>query len=66
VRPERSLGHPDGKPTIRQVYAIARILLAGTGERWPANREEASELIDRLRERDDAGPAEATIVQAQC
>jgi hypothetical protein len=55
VRPERSLRNPDGKPTIRQVYAIARILLAEAGERWPANREEASELIDRLRERDDRG-----------
>jgi hypothetical protein len=65
VRPERSLRNPDGKPTIRQVYAIARILLAEAGERWPANREEASELIDRLRER-DAGPAEAAMVQAQC
>jgi hypothetical protein len=55
VRPARSLRNPDGKPTIRQVYAIARLLLAETGERWPANREEASELIDRLRERDDRG-----------
>jgi hypothetical protein len=55
VRPERSLRNPDGKPTIRQVYAIARILLAEAGERWPASREEASELIDRLRERDDRG-----------
>jgi hypothetical protein len=52
VRPERSLRHPDGKPTIRQVYAIARILLAEADERWPANREEASELIDRLRDRE--------------
>ena len=50
MRPERTLRHPEGKPTIRQVYAIARLLLAETDERWPANREEASELIDRLRE----------------
>jgi len=50
VRPERSVRHHDGKPTIRQVYAIARLLLAETGARWPANREDASELIDRLRE----------------
>ena len=53
MRPERSVRHPDGKPTIRQVYAIARLLLAETGERWPANREEASELIERLREGGD-------------
>ena len=53
VRPERSVRHSEGKPTIRQVYAIARLLLAETGERWPANREEASELIDRLREGGD-------------
>ncbi len=50
VRPERSVRHPEGKPTIRQVYAIARLLLAETREPWPANREEASELIERLRE----------------
>jgi len=57
VRRERSLRHPDGKPTIRQVYAIARLLLADVGEAWPANREEASELIERLRDRDDeCGP----------
>jgi len=53
VRPERTLRHPEGKPTIRQVYAIARLLLAEAGERWPANREEASELIDRLRDGGD-------------
>jgi hypothetical protein len=52
VRQERSLRHPEGKPTIRQVYAIARLLLADTDERWPANREEASELIERLRDPD--------------
>jgi hypothetical protein len=50
VRPERTVRHPDGKPTIRQVYAIARLLLAETGE--PANREEASELIERPRDPD--------------
>lgn len=52
MRAERSLRHPDGKPTIRQVYAIARILLAEAGEAWPKNREEASELIERLRDHD--------------
>jgi hypothetical protein len=53
VRSERSVCRPEGKPTVRQVYAIARLLLAETDERWPANREEASELIDRLREGGD-------------
>ena len=49
MRLERTVRHLEGKPTIRQVYAIARLLLAETGEAWPANREEASELIERLR-----------------
>jgi hypothetical protein len=53
VRRERSVRHPEGKPTIRQVYAIARLLLADAGEAWPANREEASELIERLRDADE-------------
>jgi hypothetical protein len=53
VRSERSVRHPDGKPTIRQVYAIARLLLAEAGEAWPANREEASELIELLRDSDE-------------
>jgi len=53
VKRERSVRHPDGKPTIRQVYAIARLLLAEAGEAWPENREEASELIERLRDRDE-------------
>jgi hypothetical protein len=52
VRPERSIRRPEGKPTVRQVYAIARLLLAEAEERWPANREEASELIERLRDSD--------------
>jgi len=53
VRRERSVRHPEGKPTVRQVYAIARLLLADAGEAWPGNREEASELIERLRDRED-------------
>ena len=50
---ERMVRKLDAKPTIRQVYAIARALLKDTGEAWPQTREEASELIDRLRERDE-------------
>jgi hypothetical protein len=61
VRRERSIRNPDGKPTIRQVYAIARLLLAEAGEAWPANREEASELIDRLRDHDDERGASTVL-----
>lgn len=42
------------KPTARQIYAIARILMKQAGLRWPQTRTDASELIDRLR----ATPAE--------
>jgi hypothetical protein len=45
--------HPDGKPTVKQVYAIARLLLDEAGEAWPGTREEASELIERFRTRRD-------------
>ena len=51
---ERSVRKTDAKPTIRQVYAIARALLRESGEAWPQTREEASELIDRLRESDES------------
>jgi hypothetical protein len=51
---ERTIRRPDAKPTIRQVYAIARLLLAETDERWPETREQASELIDRLRDGGEA------------
>ena len=51
---ERSVSKTDAKPTIRQVYAIARALLQESGEAWPQTREEASELIDRLRESDES------------
>jgi hypothetical protein len=56
VRRERSLQHRDGKPTIGQVYAIARLLLVDAGEAWPTNHEQASELIERLRDRDEEQP----------
>jgi len=61
VRRERSVRHPEGKPTIRQVYAIARLLLAEAGEGWPENREEASELIERLRDRADERGASTVL-----
>ncbi|MDQ3821969.1 MAG: hypothetical protein M3321_01850 [Actinomycetota bacterium] len=44
--------HPtsgEGKPTVRQVYALAAALCERAGEEWPATRADASELIERLR-----------------
>jgi hypothetical protein len=61
VRGDRSVRRPEGKPTIRQVYAVARLLLAEAGEAWPANRKEASELIERLRDRDDERDASKVL-----
>jgi hypothetical protein len=46
---------------VRQVYAIARLLLAEAGEAWPANREEASELIERLRDRSEERDASKVL-----
>jgi hypothetical protein len=37
------------KPTVRQVYALASALCERAGEGFPETREEASELIERLR-----------------
>jgi hypothetical protein len=61
MRRERTLRNPEGKPTVRQVYAIARLLLAEAGEAWPETREEASELIERFRERDDERGASTVL-----
>ena len=36
-------------PTVRQVYALAAALCERAGEAFPETREEASELIERLR-----------------
>jgi hypothetical protein len=47
---------PNAPPTFKQVYAIARCLCERTDEEWPETREQASELISRLREEGaDAG-----------
>jgi hypothetical protein len=37
------------RPTVRQVYALAAALCERAGEGFPDTREEASELIERLR-----------------
>jgi hypothetical protein len=39
----------NGKPTVRQVYALAAALCERAGEEFPETREAASELIERLR-----------------
>jgi hypothetical protein len=46
---ERTLQHPQGKPTVKQVYALARELCERAGEEFPTTRAGASELIERLR-----------------
>jgi hypothetical protein len=39
----------DGKPTVRQIYALAAVLCERADEAFPETRDEASELIERLR-----------------
>ena len=39
----------EGKPTVRQVYALAAALCERLGEEFPESRAAASELIERLR-----------------
>jgi hypothetical protein len=39
----------NGKPTVRQVYALAAALCERAGEEFPETPEAASELIERLR-----------------
>ena len=39
----------EGKPTVRQVYALAAALCERLGEEFPDSRGHASELIERLR-----------------
>jgi hypothetical protein len=39
----------NGKPTVRQVYALAAALCVRVDEEFPETSEAASELIERLR-----------------
>jgi hypothetical protein len=39
----------NGKPTVRQVYALAAALCERAGDEFPETPEAASELIERLR-----------------
>jgi hypothetical protein len=41
--------HRDGRPTVRQVYALAAVLCERLGESFPERRDLASELIERVR-----------------
>ena len=43
---ERASSRP---PTVRQVYALAEALCERMGEEFPETRDDASELIERLR-----------------
>ncbi len=38
-----------GKPTVRQVYALAAVLCELVDEEFPQTREQASDLIERFR-----------------
>lgn len=40
---------PAGPPTVRQVYALARALCEKVGEPFPDRRDDASDLIARIR-----------------
>jgi hypothetical protein len=40
---------PESKPTVKQVYAVARALCERAGEEFPETRAAASALIERLR-----------------
>jgi hypothetical protein len=37
------------RPTVRQIYALSAALCEKAGEEFPETREDASELIERLR-----------------
>lgn len=50
-----AIGQREQRPTVRQVYAVARALCQRCGEEFPESRAAASELIGRLR---DEGPGE--------
>ena len=46
---ENAHGRKERKPTVRQVYALARELCERAGEEFPGTVAGASELIERLR-----------------
>jgi hypothetical protein len=50
-----TIRHPEGKPTPKQVYALAHELCAQAGVDFPATRGAASALIQRLRDEQERG-----------
>lgn len=48
---DRRQFHPsaDRKPSAKQVYLLARILLEGAGREWPSSAAAASALIDEMK-----------------
>jgi hypothetical protein len=50
-----TIRHPEGKPTPKQVYALAHELCARAGLEFPASRGVASALIQRLRDDKERG-----------
>ena len=38
------------QPTVREIYALCAALCEHAGEEFPETREDASELIERVRE----------------
>ena len=50
--PHPRSGRAGLKPTVRQIYALARALCTQTDTCWPDTKAEASELIERLRRED--------------
>lgn len=43
------MGDVERRPTVRQVYALAAAMCERAGEAFPETREQASEVIERLR-----------------
>jgi hypothetical protein len=46
------------RPTVKQVYALARELCERSGEEFPRTLAEASELIERLRVENGKGASQ--------
>jgi hypothetical protein len=49
LKPRDLAPTPPKKPSVRQVFALAAVLCEREGAEFPATREAASELIERLR-----------------
>ena len=48
-RDEREPRRRQKPPTVKQVYALAAALCTFTGQEFPRTREEATDLIERIR-----------------